>query len=90
MPGVPLDFSLVIHDRCDVQDARRFWKEELGIDVRVVSIAVSSASKRVRNSLPHGTLKVRVGRGSVEWLTKMLQWLELAQRLPESDPATTD
>jgi hypothetical protein len=81
MPGVPLDYSLVIHDSCDVAEAIRFWKQALGIDVQVVSVAVSAASKRKRNSLPHGTLKVRVGRGSVEWLTKMLVWLELAQLL---------
>jgi hypothetical protein len=81
MPGVPLDYSLVIHDTADVARARRFWKEALGVDVQVVSVAVSSASKRKRNSLPNGTLKVRVGRGSVEWLTKMLVWLDLAQLL---------
>jgi hypothetical protein len=81
MPGVPLDYSLVIHDTADVAQARHFWKEALGVDVHVVTVAVSVASKRKRNSLPHGTLKVRVGRGSVEWFTKMLVWLELAQRL---------
>lgn len=81
MPEVALDYSLVIHDSADVQAARCFWKQSLGIDVQVVSIAVSRASKRRRNTLPHGTLKVRVGRGSVEWYTKMLVWLELAQTL---------
>jgi hypothetical protein len=81
MPGVPLDYSLVVHDTCDVFEAKRYWKQQLGVDVQVISVAVSSASKRTRNSLPYGTLKVRVGRGSVEWLTKMLVWMELAQHL---------
>jgi len=39
------------------------------------------ASKRTRNTLPYGTLKVRVGRGSVEWFTKLMVWLELAQQM---------
>jgi hypothetical protein len=82
IPGVPLGFSLIIHDTCEVAVARRFWKRELDVDPKVVTIAVSSASKRRRNCLPYGTLKVRVGRGSREWLTKMLVWLELTQHLP--------
>jgi hypothetical protein len=86
LPNIRLNYSLVIHDSCDLDAARRFWKTHLGIDVRVISVAVSAASKRKRNSLPHGTLKVRVGRGSVEWYTKMLVWLELAPRLSAATP----
>jgi hypothetical protein len=81
MPGVPLDYSLVIHDSCNLEDVKRFWKQQLGIEVRVVSVAVSASSKRTRHTLPYGTLKIRVGRGSVEWVTKMLVWLELARDL---------
>jgi hypothetical protein len=81
MPGVPLDCSLIIHDSCDLEVARTFWKREIGVEAKVVTVAVSSASKRKRNCLPHGTLKVRVGRGSREWLTKMLVWLELSKTL---------
>jgi hypothetical protein len=81
MPGVPLDCSLIVHDTCNIKSAQRFWNRKLGVDAKVVTVAVSSASKRRRNCLPHGTLKVRVGRGSREWQTKMLVWLELAQRL---------
>ncbi|HYT90590.1 MAG TPA: hypothetical protein VEL76_17920 [Gemmataceae bacterium] len=81
MPGVPLGYFLGIHDNADVAAARHFWKSQLDIEVEVVSIAVSSASKRKRNTLPYGTLDIRVRRGSVEWLTKMLVWLELAQHL---------
>src|SRR5437764_1103409 len=67
MPGVPLQYELHVHDTCDVQAARRFWKRELSIDVTWVIVAVSSASRRRRKCLPHGTLKIRVGRGSLEW-----------------------
>jgi hypothetical protein len=81
LPGVPLYCCLGIHDSCDVDAAREFWKRELGIDVNAVCVAVSSASKRQRNTLPHGTVKISVGRGGVEWYTKMLVWLELAQDL---------
>ncbi len=81
MPGVPLDYSLVIHDTADESAVRRYWRDALGVDVKVVSVAVSSASKRRRNTLPHGTLKARAGRGGIEWFTKMLVWLELAQSL---------
>jgi hypothetical protein len=85
LPAVPLTFSLIIHDTCDPERARQFWKDELGIDTNVVTVAVSRASKRQRNCLPNGTVKVRVGRGSREWITKMLVWLELAQSLPFSE-----
>ena len=79
--GVPLNYELHIHDPRAVDAARAFWKQELGIAVTWVCVAVSSASKRKRDTLPYGTLKVRVGRGSVEWWTKMMVWLELAQSL---------
>jgi hypothetical protein len=81
LPDVPLYCFLGIHDSCDVEAARDFWRSELGIEVKAVCVAVSSASKRKRNTLPHGTLTIRVGRGGVEWFTKMLVWLELAQDL---------
>jgi hypothetical protein len=81
LPAVPLRSDLNVHEGCDVEAARQFWKRELGLEVNSVTVAVSSASKRRRNCLPHGTLKVRVGLGSCEWHTKMLVWLELAQRL---------
>jgi hypothetical protein len=78
---VPLYYALGLHDSCDVGAALQFWKNQLGVDVNIVSVAVSSASKRKRNTLPNGTLQVRVGRGSVEWYTKMMVWLELAQQV---------
>ncbi len=81
MPGAPLSHALSIHDGSDVAAALRFWKDQLGIDVNFVSVAVSSASKRKRNTLPNGTVQVRVARGSLEWYTKMCVWLELAQNL---------
>jgi hypothetical protein len=81
LPGVPLYNVLHLHDNCDVAAARRYWERELGIDLNLVTIAVSSASKRKRDGLPNGTLNVRVGRGSVEWYTKMMVWLELVQDL---------
>jgi hypothetical protein len=81
LPGVPLKCLLCIHDNCDREFALQFWKQQLGVDVKCVWVAVSSASKRKRNTLPYGTLHVRVGRGSLEWFTKMLVWLELFQEL---------
>jgi hypothetical protein len=80
MPDVPLDYSLIIHDDAAVAAAQAFWTRELGVNVRVISIAVSRASRRRGRQLPHGTLKVRAGRGGIEWLTKMLVWLDLARR----------
>ncbi len=81
LPGVRLNYWLCIHDNCDLKAARAYWRRELNIEVTWVSVAVSKASKRRRRSLPHGTLRVSVGRGSLEWFTKMLVWLELAQQL---------
>ena len=81
VPGVRLNFCLSIHDNCDLEAARAFWRRELNIEITWVAMAVSRASKRKRRTLPHGTLKVRLGRGSLEWHTKMLVWLELAQGL---------
>jgi hypothetical protein len=81
MPGVPLTCYLHLHDNCDLDAARQYWKAQLGVDVDWWGTAVSRASTRTRNTLPFGTLNVRVGRGSVEWHTKMLVWLELAQEL---------
>jgi hypothetical protein len=81
MPGVPLVYYLHLHDHCEPDAARRYCKAQLGVDVDWWGTAVSRASKRMRNTLPHGTLNVRVGRGSVEWYTKMLVWLELAREL---------
>jgi hypothetical protein len=79
LPGVPLRYDLNLHDGGDLQAARHFWKRELGVDLSSVTVAVSSASKRRRNCLPHGTLKIRVGAGSCEWHTKMMVWLRLAE-----------
>jgi hypothetical protein len=81
LPTVSFRYDLNIHDSCNIAAAKLFWKQELGVEVTSVSVAVSKASQRKRNTLPNGTLRVRVGRGSVEWLTKMLVWIELAQRL---------
>jgi hypothetical protein len=85
LPRMPLRYDLNVHDGCDVAAARQFWKRELGVVVSSVTVAVSSASRRKRNSLPNGTLKVRVGRGSAECGTKMLAWIELVKLL---QPAT--
>jgi len=81
LPGVPLYYELHIHDNCAVEAAKLFWKQQLSIEVQTILVAVSSASNRRRNTLSAGTLTVRVGRGSVEWLTKMFVWLELTQLL---------
>jgi hypothetical protein len=81
VPDVRLNFALSIHDNCDLDAARAFWRRELSIEVMWVSMAVSRASKRTRRSLPHGTLKISLGRGALEWYTKMLVWLELARGL---------
>ncbi len=81
LPAAPVRGELNIHDGGDAAAAAEFWERELGVVVSSVTVAVSSASKRKRHTLPHGTLGIRVGRGSVEWLTKMLVWLELAQDL---------
>jgi hypothetical protein len=81
VPGVHLNSCLSIHDDCDLEAARAFWRRELNIEVTWVSVAVSRASKRKRKTLPHGTLKISLGRGSLEWHTKMLVWLELAHGL---------
>jgi hypothetical protein len=82
MPGVPLRYELNLHANCDASAARRYWEEHLGIKITYTWVAVSMASKRKRNTLPNGTLNIRVGRGSLEWYTKMMVWLELAQDLP--------
>lgn len=82
LPGVPLYNGVNIHTNCDVEAARRFWEEQLRIKIAYVWGAASKASKRKRNTLPHGTLNIRIGRGSLEWYTKMMIWLELAQDLP--------
>jgi hypothetical protein len=81
LPGVPLYTVLHVHDRRQLDPARAFWKKQLGININAACVSVSSASKRKRNSLPNGTLNVRVARGSVEWYTKMMVWLELAQQM---------
>jgi hypothetical protein len=82
LTGVPLVFALNLHANCDADAARRFWEEHLGIQVTSRWVAVSAASRRRRNTLPNGTLNIQVGRGSLEWYTKMMIWLELAQDLP--------
>lgn len=81
MPGVPLRYELNLHPNCDANAARHFWEEHLGITITYTWIAASTASKRKRNTLPNGTLNIRVGRGSLEWYTKMMVWLELAPDL---------
>jgi hypothetical protein len=82
LPRVPLQSSLNLHPNCDADAARRFWEEQLDIKIGYVWVAASTASKRRRNTLPNGTLNIRVGRGSLEWYTKMMIWLELAHDLP--------
>jgi hypothetical protein len=81
LPEVPLRYELHLHDTCAVEAARSFWKEQLRVEAMPVLVAVSRASQRKRNTLPFGTLNVCAGRGGVEWLTKMLVWLELARGL---------
>ena len=70
MPRVSLYYALGIHDGSDVGAALQFWKDHLGIDVNVVSVAVSSASKRKRSTLPNGTLQVRVARGALNGIRR--------------------
>jgi hypothetical protein len=82
LPGVRLNFWLCIHETCDQAAARAFWRRELNVEITWVSMAVSRASKRKRRTLPYGTLKISLGRGSLEWHTKMLVWLELAHEQP--------
>jgi hypothetical protein len=81
LPGMQLNSWLCIHDNCDLEEARAYWRRELNVEVTWVSVAVSCASKRKRRTLPYGTLRVSLGRGSLEWYTKMLVWMELAQAL---------
>ena len=81
MPDVPLRYELNLHGNCDASAARRFWEEQFGIKINYTWVAVSAASKWRRNTLPNGTLNIKVGRGSLEWYTKMMVWLELAQDL---------
>jgi hypothetical protein len=86
VPGVRLNFCLSIHDDGDLEAARTFWRRELNIEITWVCVAVSRASQRKRRTLPYGTLKISLGRGSLEWHTKMLIWLELAQGLRATTP----
>ena len=81
VPEVRLNVLLQIHDDGNVEEARAFWRRELNIELTWVSVAVSRASKRRRRNLPYGTVKVSLGRGSLEWYTKMMVWLELAREL---------
>jgi hypothetical protein len=83
LPGVRLNSCLSIHDNCDLEAARAFWRKELNLEIKWVAMAVSRASKRKRRTLPHGTLKISLGRGSLEWHTKMLVWLDMAHQLPD-------
>jgi hypothetical protein len=80
-PERPIKYSLHLHDTADADAACAFWQRELGITNISVRRAVSRASARHRQTLPNGTLRVRIGRGSVECFTKMHVWLELSQQL---------
>jgi hypothetical protein len=82
LPGVPLKYEINLHPNCDADEARRFWEEHLNIKVTSTWAAISAASRRRRNTLPNGTLNIQVCRGSLEWYTKMMIWLELAHDLP--------
>ena len=82
LPGVPLKCELNLHTNCDAVAARRFWEEQLNIKVTSIWAAISAASRRRRNTLPNGTLNIQVCRGSFEWYTKMMVWIELAHNLP--------
>ena len=82
LPGVPLKYELNLHSSCDPAAARSFWEEHLNIKVTSTWTAISAASRRRRNTLPNGTLNIQVCRGSLEWYTKMMVWLELAHDLP--------
>jgi hypothetical protein len=84
LPRVSLYNGLNLHPNCNAEAARRFWEVQLGIKIDYVWVSASSATKRIRNTLPYGTLNIRVGRGSLEWYTKMMVWLELAHDLPFS------
>jgi hypothetical protein len=81
LPGVPLKYQLNLHANCDPAAARRFWEEHLNIKVTSIWTAISAASRRRRNTLPNGTLNIQDCRGSLEWYTKMMVWLELAHDL---------
>jgi hypothetical protein len=82
LPGVPLKYEINLHPNCDADAARHFWEEHLNIKVTSTWAAISAASRRRRNTLPNGTLNIQVCRGSLEWYTKMMVWLELAHDLP--------
>lgn len=72
---------IVVHSKDQVEPAKLFWENILAeyVEIRSISIAVSSASKHKRpsNRLPNGTLTIYMSKGNVYWHARMLRWITL-------------
>lgn len=71
--------SLNIHDNADKEKAVEHWRK-VGIDGGLkVYVSVSKASKRKLEigRLPNGTISISMGKGSREWYTMMMHWIQM-------------
>ncbi len=78
VPKHTLRMSLQVHPGAEVEKAKDFWEEALGLQVNSVSTAPERPGRVVRKTIPNGVLQIAIGKGNTEWLVKMRRWLDLA------------
>lgn len=71
---------ILAHDDVSAERARRYWARVTGYPVakHVTRLPTRGTGKPKRRA-PYGTAIVRLGKGSAEWCTKMLIWIECVQ-----------
>ena len=80
IPNINYYGSISAHLDVDEDEAITYWSK-LGIEKSNIklyrAIPKSSKGKRPKNRLPFGTLQIRTSKGSYEWHTKMMRYIQL-------------
>ena len=78
--GVKQTVRILAHGDVNASRARRYWARATGYPVaKHVTRLPTRGTKKPKKLAPYGTAVVRLGKGSAEWCTKMLVWIQRTQ-----------
>lgn len=81
IPNVNLKGAVYLHAPNDPKEAIQFWAYCLGLDPKQILCHVlqnrTTSSKKPTRLISNGVFHLKVGVGSLEWLTKMLALLDI-------------
>lgn len=81
IPHVGLRGRVALHPGLNAKKSVGYWKRVLsfpGPILHHVALSRASRGKRPKRILRNGTFVIRASKGSAEWHTKMMRWIQLA------------